>query len=337
MALKGRRATYEERVQACRSIEAGNSPDVVADVMGFSRSSVFTWWRGYRLIGPESLRTKKARGPESKLTDDQMRILYALVTGASPDQLQFDFGLWTRKLIGQLILREFKVRLSESTVGRVLCDLGLSPQRPVYRAWQQNADKVREWKEETYPALRAQADKAGAEILFADEASVRTDFHAGTTWAPIGQTPVVRATGERKAIKMVSAISPRGLLRFQIHEGSMNAKRFIVFLKALLKDLDRPIFLVVDGSSVHKAKIVKAFVESTEGRLQLVFLPPYSPDLNPDEWVWKNVKHDRIGRAVAQSVQDLKALALSALRRLQKSPHILRGIFRDPRLAYIAG
>ena len=182
--------------------------------------------------------------------------------------------------------------------------------------------------------MRAEADRAGAEILFADGASVRTDFHAGTTWALVGRTPVVTSTGERKAIKMVSAVSAQGLLRFQIHEGSMNAKRFIVFLKTLLKDLDKPIFLVVDGSSVRKAKIVKKFVESTDGRLRLIFLPPYSPELNPDEWVWKNVKHDRIGRAVAQSVHDLKALAFSALRRLQKSPNIIQGFFRDPSLTY---
>ena len=214
--------------------------------------------------------------------------------------------------------------------------MGLSPQRPLYRAYQQNPGLVEEWKRVVYPEIRRLAAEEGAAIFFEDEASVRTDHHAGTTWAPVGQTPVVTKTGERKAIKMVSAISPRGELRFRVHEGRMNGDRFIDFLKALLDSVPGKIFLIVDGSSVHKAKKVREFVEDkTGGRLRLFFLPSYSPELNPDEWVWNNVKNDRIGRAVIMSKDDLKARAVSALRRLQKLPELVRGFFRDPKLAYI--
>ena len=183
--------------------------------------------------------------------------------------------------------------------------------------------------------IKARAAEVGATILFADEASVRTDYHAGTTWAPVGQTPVVTASAVRQAVKMVSAIGQRGELSFQVHEGSMNAERFVEFLTSLLHDFDTPVFLVVDGSSVHKARIVKDYVASTEGRLELFFLPPYSPELNPDEWVNKNVKHDRIARAVPLTRDELKAVALDALERLKRCPGIVRGFFGDPKLAYI--
>ena len=169
----------------------------------------------------------------------------------------------------------------------------------------------------------------------ADEASVRTDYHAGTTWAPVGQTPVVTGSAVRQAVKMVSAIGQRGELSFQVHEGSMNAERFVEFLESLLHDFDTPVFLVVDGSSVHKARIVTDYVASTKGRLELFFLPPYSPELNPDEWVNKNVKHDRIARAVPLTRDELKAVALDALERLKRCPGIVRGFFGDPKLAYI--
>ena len=337
MAKKGRRSTYDERVQMVLAIEAGESPDKVAVVFGVGRESVFRYWRDYRAMGLEGLRTKKTRGPKSKLSDEQKRRLGALIVGANPRQLSFDFGLWTRRLVRDLIRREFRVTYTEAGVGRLLRELGLSPQRPLYRAYQQDEEKVARWKREEYPAIRDLAAREGAEIFFADEASVRTDHHAGTTWAPVGQTPVVEAGGARHAVKMISAVNLRGHLRFHLHRGSMNRWVFIEFCKQLMSDTDKNVFLIVDGSSVHKAKEVKEFVERTDGKLRLFFLPPYSPELNPDEWVNKNIKHDNVARAVVRNVDELKNVMLSALRRLQKSPQIVRGFFADSKLAYING
>jgi len=146
---------------------------------------------------------------------------------------------------------------------------------------------------------------------------------------------VVTSTGERKMLMMVSAISPRGQLRFHLHEGSFKARHFIAFCRQLLADIEGKVFLIVDRSSVHTAKETKEFVASTGGRLELFFLPPYSPELNPDEWVWKNVKHDQIGRKSVRNFGELKNTAESALRRLQKTPRIVLGFFADPKLAYI--
>jgi transposase len=301
-----------------------------------SRAMLFRWQQKYDEGGPAALGTKKTPGPAPRLTPTQLSQLYAIITGSNPRQLEFDFGLWTRKIIRDLIRRQFGVKLSEVQTGRLLGKMGLTPQRPLYRAYQQDPDRVEEWKKSVYPRIRELAAEEGASIFFEDEASVRTDHHAGTTWAPAGQTPVVITTGERKSVNMVSAISPRGELRFRVQEGRMNAGKFIEFLVALLDSVPGKIFLIVDGHPVHKAKKVSEFAkEKCDGRLQIFFLPPYSPDLNPDEWVWNNVKNDRIGRSIIMNAADLKSMAIGALRRLQKLPDLVCGFFRDPKLSYI--
>lgn len=336
MALKGRRSTPEERLQAVQLLKEGNEAALVARMFNVSRAMLFRWQQKYDQGGPAAMETKKTPGPASRLSPTQLSQLYAIITGSDPRQLQFEFGLWTRKIIRDLIRRQFGVRLSEVQVGRLLKKMGLSAQRPLYRAYQQDPERVAEWKTSVYPKIRRLAAEEGASIFFEDEASVRTDHHAGTTWAPVGQTPVVITTGVRKSVNMVSAISPRGELRFRVQEGKMNAGKFIDFLEALLDSVPGKIFLILDGHPVHKAKKVSEFVkEKAGGRLKIFFLPPYSPDLNPDEWVWNNVKNDRIGRSVIMSADGLKSMAIGALRRLQKLPGIVRGFFRDPKLAYI--
>jgi transposase len=336
MAIKGRRSTPEERLRAVQLLKEGNDAELVARMFGVSRAIVFRWQQKYDAGGPSALETKKTPGPASRLSPTQMSQLYAIVTGCDPRQLEFDFGLWTRKIIRDLIRREFGVEFSEVQVGRLLKKMGLSAQRPLYRAYQRNSELVEEWKKVIYPKIRRLAADEGASIFFEDEAGLRTDHHAGTTWGAVGQTPVVVKTGERKSISMVSAISPRGELRFRVQEGSMTADRFIDFLKALLGSVPGKVFLIVDGHPVHKAKKVKEFIENeADGRLEMFFLPAYSPDLNPDEWVWNNVKNNRVGRNVIMGKDDLTAKAIGALRRLQKLPDVVRGFFRDPHLSYI--
>lgn len=335
MAKKGRRATEEERILAVQLLESGRKIDEVAEILGVGRSTVLEWWRKYREGGLAALSTKFASGRPTSLSDRQMMELRALLLGSDPRQHSFGVALWTRSLVAELIRLRFGRTLSEVTVGRILKKLGMSVQRPLYRAYQQDPGRVRAWKEEIYPKIRAEAAERGAVILFADEAAVRTDFHAGTTWGAVGQTPVVEVTGGRDTIMMVSAISPRGQLRFRLHEGSFRAANFIDFCKALLNDFDEPVFLIVDNSRVHTAKQVTKFVESTKGRLRLFFLPPYSPELNPDEWVWKNVKNDKIGRAGVRGLNELKAVARNALYSLQKMPHVVRSFFLDPKLSYL--
>src|SRR3954451_22774863 len=323
------------RLRAVNAVESGVHPEDVAASLGMARGTVYGWLARYREGGKDALKARPVPGRPPKLTGAQMRTLYTMIVGADPRQYAFEFALWTRDTVRSLIRREFNVALSAVSVGRLLRTLGLSPQRPLWRAWQADPEAVQRWREEDFPAIRKQAKAEGATIYFADEAGIRSDYNAGTTWAPVGQTPVVKATGARFSLNMLSAVSAQGALRFMIHEGTVNATVFIDFCKRLLRDADGPVYLVVDGHPAHRARATTEFVTSTDGRLKLFLLPAYSPELNPDEWVWKNVKHDRAGKTAVTSKDDLKAIVISALRRLQKLPGLVRGFFADPCLRYI--
>ena len=231
------------------------------------------------------------------------------------------------------------MQLTVASVGRTLHNLGFSAQRPLYRAEQADPVAVARWREIEYPTIAAQAKAAGGTVYFVDEAGVRSDYHPGTTWAPVGQTPTVAATGARFGLNMISAISAQGALRFSVLTGTLTAAGFIAFLKRLLHDAERngsdPVFCIVDNHPAHRAKAVDRFVDSTDGALRLYRLPAYSPQLNPDEWVWKNVKHDGVAPAAPHGPEQMKAVVTARLRRLHRLPQIVQGFFGDPELAYI--
>lgn len=236
-----------------------------------------------------------------------------------------------------LIRQKFDADMTLQGVGKLLRRLNLSPQRPLYRAWQRNEDAVRRWKAEEFPALRDKARRVGADLYFCDEASVRTDHHSGTTWGPVGATPVVVSTGKRESVTMISAITPRGEISFDVFNGTFNSTRFIAFLDKLASGTSNPIYLVVDGHPVHRSIAVKNHIASLNGKITLVFIPGYSPDPNPDEWVWKNVKHDQIGKRSVLGKGQITEFARAALQRLHAMPELIRGFFRDPALSYING
>ena len=296
---------------------------------------MYGWLAKFREGGWDALAAKPVPGRAPKLSGQQLGRLYVLIVGTDPRQLSFAFALWTREMVRELIGREFSVALSVVSVGRLLRTLGLSPQRPWWRAYQQNPEAVEVWKSETFPAIRAQAKTKGATVYFCDEAGLRSDHHAGTTWAPIGKTPMEAPTGARHTLNLISAVTAQGALRFAAFEGGFNAEKFIEFCTRLLNDAPGPAFLIVDGHPAHRAKATTQFVASTNHRLRLFFLPGYSPELNPDEWVWKNVKHDRVGRAGITSAADLKAKATNTLHQLQRLPHLVHAYFADPHLRYI--
>ena len=326
----------ELRKRAIASVHQGQNPDAVARALGVNLRTIFRWLALYRSGGWGKLDARKRGGRPPKLDAQALKWIYDTVLGQSPLQLKFPFALWTAAMVRDLIAKHLGVRLSHSSVCRLLNQMGLSAQRPLWRAYQQDPEAVRRWKEEDYPKLRSRARRLGAQIFFGDEAGVRSDFHSGTTWGRRGHTPIVSSTGARFRVNMISAISAQGQLRFMLTEGRVTASVFLEFLKRLMVNVSAPIFLVVDGHSTHKAKSVRRFVEAQGGRLELHYLPAYSPELNPDELVWNNLKTHTLGRKVIASRQELRALVLSHLRRLQKLPGLIRSFFRAPTTRYAA-
>jgi transposase len=326
----GRKTLEEMRIRAVKRVEAGESPEVVIKALGLTRPRIYEWLARYREGGIEALKARTAPGRAPKLSGTQLRRLYNLIVGNNPLQLKFPFALWTCAMVRELIRRDFDVQLSEVSVGRLLKKLGLTPQRPKWTAHQQDGQLAVSWMTQDFPKIQRMAKAVGATIYFGDESSIRSDYHSGTTWAPKGKTPTVRTTGSRFKLNMISAVNALGTIRFQVTEENLTADVFIGFLKGLLHDEKSPVFLIVDQHSVHRSKKVQEFVASTKGRLRLFYLPPYSPDFNPDEQVWNHVKHHGVGRMALNGLADLKEMVLTRLRLLQQAPELVRGFFLQP-------
>lgn len=330
--------TLEEmRVRAVRRIQDGVSPEIIARVLGVDRSTVYGWLARYRRGGWNGLKAKPLPGRPPKLDGNKLRWVYDTVTRKNPLQLKFAFALWTREMIAKLIKDKFDIVLSAVSVGRLLAQLGVTCQKPLHRARERDESLVQQWLKKDYPKIKKMAQKQGAEIYFGDAAHIRSDHHAGRTWGKKGETPIVETTGARHGMSLISAISSRGHMRFMIKEqGGVNAGVFIEFLKRLIAGAKRPIFLIVDRGPAHIARKTKAFVESLNGSLRLFYLPPYSPDRNPDELVWKHLKADTVGRMAVTSKDDFKAKVRSSMRQLQNNPEKISSFYQKPSLRYAA-
>jgi len=321
------------RKSAVKRIESGESAEQVAQGLGMNRRTIYRWLSAYHYGGEAALNAKPIPGAPPKVNAALLQKLASIIREKNPLQLKFEFALWTLSIIRELLRRDFGIRISEVSVGRLMKRIGFTPQRPLYRAWQQDKQLVDSWVTTEFLNIKARAKRENAMIYFFDESGIRSDYHAGTTWAERGKTPVIKATGARYGFNILSAVNALGQFRFMIIDKSVNATIFKAFLERLIVGANKKIFLIVDGHPAHKAKLVKEFLKENADEIELFFLPAYSPELNPDELVWAYMK-PRLSRGVSQTKEELKAKAYSVLRRIQRLPDLVISFFHHPTCRY---
>ena len=326
---------YQKRKAVVEAVARGEKPTVVARVFNIPLRSVFHWVARYRHGGYDALREGKRQGRPRKVNGEVMQWLYEAITLGDPQQHQFEFCLWTLGIVRSLLKREHGVELSKSGVSRLLRHLGLSPQVPKYKSYRQDPQALRKYLNRKFPALVRQARRTGAVIYFVDEAAVRADGHRGTTWAPVGETPVVEDTGDRFGLKLISAVSPRGDLKFAVFEGRMTSARFVAFVKKLRADTGKPIIVIADNASYHKDGMAKRFLKPTPEGIQISHLPAYAPELNPDEQVWNHLKR-QLGKVFIESKQDMQQQVRKILFSIQRSANLVLSFFQLKDTQYAA-
>jgi transposase len=339
MKIDGRTLTHEAsetiRRMAVRRVREGERPSAVIRAYGLCRTTIYRWLRAAKRGGEAALAARKAPGRPAKLTCKQKPQVRRWICGKDPRQYGFDFGLWTRKIVAALIERKMGVRLSLTSVGRLLAELDITPQKPLRRAYERDPAAIAQWQREEYPALQRRARRRGADIFFLDEAGLRSDAPLQRTWGAKGQTPVVATSGQRPSVSAISAVNLLGAFWYNVYTGRLNAQQFIAFLKDFLRHRRRPVFLVVDRHPAHIAKVVAEYVQSRGGRLELHFLPGYAPELNPDEFVWNHLRQKGVSKTPLRREESLRARVEADLATIQADPPLVRSFFRAPSVAYI--
>src|SRR3954470_16348056 len=332
-------AQAELRRTAVRLVADGRSQTEVAGLLSVSRETVSRWMKAHREGGDRALdvRRRGRRPGHTKLSDVEQHKIAVLVAGRNPDQLQLPGFLWTRALVRDLIRQQLGVEVGEDTVGRYLRSWGMSPQKPMRRAYEQSEEAVRRWLEVEYPAIERAARRERAEILWLDESGLRSDHTAGRTWAPKGQTPVTKGTGQRFGANLIAAISNTGTLRFRVFDEKFTGSVFLDFLKRLVKDAKgRKVVLILDGHPAHRARIVRDYVAAHPDLVELHFLPGYSPELNPAECLNQDVKTNALGKRRPTDVHQLKADVRRFLRCAQRTPARVARYFHERHVRYAA-
>jgi transposase len=323
------------RLMAVQRMREGEPVAAVMGSYGLCRTTGYKWLARMRGRGLKALAARHGSGRPRKLTPAQERQVLRWINGRNPLQYGFDFALWTRRIVQELIAQRFEVGLSLTSVGTLLARLDLTVQKPLERAYQRDPEAIERWQRESYPALLRQAKREGAEIYFWDESGFRADHVQGKTWAKKGHTPVISVPGQRQSISAASALSSKGAFWFATYPGALNGELFVALLKKLMYRRRKPLHLVLDSLPAHKARVLKAYVAGTRGKLTLHYLPGYAPELNPDELVWSYAKRTGRARRPLRKGEKLQPRVQAQLQQIKANPKLIRSFFKHPSVAYI--
>ena len=334
-------ATTEEqyliRKNIIRHLKNGFSGKTTAKLLGVSEGHVSNIKKAYEKDGINGIKLKargRHQGAKRLLTPEQEKDIQKIIVDKYPEQMKIPGCMWTREHISNLIKQRYKITLPLSTLGYYLSRWGFSVQRPTKRSYRQDETKVTNWIDSEFPNIKKRAKKENAEIFFGDEAGIQNTANYAKGYAPIGKTPVVRIESKKMKINMLSAVSNRGKLRFIIYKDNMNADKLIDFMRRLVNDTSKKVFLILDNLRVHHSKKVKAWLEKYKHKIELFFLPPYAPEYNPDEFLNSDLKRSLGKRAMPRLEAELEHNVRSHLKSIQSRPNKIRSFFNAKTTAY---
>ncbi len=317
----------------------GRTHGEIAGLLDVSESAVRKWWTLYKNKGMSALRLGKRGRPTGScrtLSEEQERQMKRMIIDRTPEQLKMPFALWTRQAVQEVIERTHGVRMPVRSIGNYLARWGFTPQRPRKRAYEQQPAAIKQWLKETYPDIAKRAKQQRGQVMWCDETGISSEDNRGRGYAPQGCTPVAGTQAARFSVSMISAITNRGKLRFMVYRRGLKTATFIKFLHRLARSTNRKIFLILDNLQVHRAKVVRKWVDQHEKRIELFFLPSYCPELNPDEYLNNTVKAQLRNHPAPRTQDQLQDRLRSRMKSNQRRPHLVRNLFKHPHVQYAA-
>jgi transposase len=332
-------AQYELRKQVVRLREKGLDNKAISEIVGLSQCHISTICKKYERGGLDAIKPGlrgRRHGAQRELTAEQEVGIQKLLVDKTPDQLKLSFALWTREAVRLAIKQIYGRDLPLRTISDYLKRWGFTPQKPTKRAYEQNPKLVAQWHETVYPEIQALAKQEKAEIHWGDETGIQNNAYNARGFAPKGKTPVVRINATKSRVNMISSITNRGKVRFMLYKENMTSQVLIRFMSRLVKGADRKVFLILDNLRVHHSKLVKAWLKEHEEEIAVFYLPSYSPELNPDEYLNGDLKHCIRSGLPARTEKALTKKTRSFMRKLQNRPKHVSNYFRHPKIAYAA-
>lgn len=325
------------RKRIVRAVFNGMSQTQACKVFGVSRTAIYKWIKQYNQKGLQSLNKKTQGRPKQsgKLKGWQAAYVVRAITDKSPEQFKMSFVLWSRAAIKELIQTKFEMKLSISSVSRLLKKWNFTAQKPIKRAYERNPILIKKWMSEEYPKIKALAKKENAQIHWCDETGIRSTDQVGRSFGRKGKTPVVINIGKRFKCNMISSITNQGNCRFMVFKDDFKIDVFVKFLRKLIYKAPKKIFIITDNHRVHRAKKVIAWIKKHSDKIAIYYLPPYAPELNPDELLNQDLKANIFKHKRAKNVDQLKKLTRSYVNKIQKMPHKIINFFDKKELAYI--
>lgn len=328
--------SYIRKIAVQAIVESKFSPTTVAAVLKISLSSIYAWIDWYNRGGYDALDTGKAPGAEPRITPEMDELIKEIILKETPLDYGYDTPLWTCPIVAAIVKKIFGIEVLATTIDIHLKKMGLTPQKPNYIAREQDPSEVEHFLNDKFPRIQRLAKRLGADIAFEDEAGVSMREHAGRTWGLAGKPPNVIVSGQHARLNVLSLVTKNGILKYDVTAERIDSDKYIEFLADVLEGRDRPLILVLDHARFHDSKSVREFVRKHRKMIRVYFLPKYSPELNPTEQVWQEIKENQLRRRPAYSKSDLRKKLLDALKSFQNNTDRVVSFFHLPHTRYAA-